>query len=143
MSRCEVSVVLPAFNAAGSIGRAIEGVRAQSMQRWELIFVDDGSSDDTFRAALEAAGGDQRVRLERIEHGGIARALNAGIALARGRLIARMDADDDLYPERLEAQVGFFLTHPAIGVAGSLVEFGGDAAVARGYVEGRDFIMAA
>jgi glycosyltransferase involved in cell wall biosynthesis len=128
-----VSIVLPAHNAADTIGRAVRDVRAQTLERWELILVNDGSTDGTGRAAAAAAAGDPRVRLLHAERGGIVAALNVGVAAARGRFIARMDADDETMPRRLAAQVALLETRPDIGVASSLVEFGGDRAAARGY----------
>jgi glycosyltransferase involved in cell wall biosynthesis len=130
-----VSVVMPAWNAAATVGRAVRGVRAQDFSDWELVVVDDGSTDETCRAVEAAAAGDERVRLVRQAHGGIVTALRTGIAAARAAspFIARMDADDEMFPDRLGAQLAFLESHPDIGVAGSLVEFGGDPVAARGY----------
>jgi O-antigen biosynthesis protein len=113
-----VSVVLPAWNAADCAGRAVRGVLAQSLRDWELIVVDDGSTDETAAAVAAAAGGDARVRVLRRPQGGIVRALEAGMAEARGRFIG------------------------GVGVRGAR-DFVRSRLTARSWVEGRDFIMAA
>jgi glycosyltransferase involved in cell wall biosynthesis len=134
--------VLPAHNAAGSIARAVRSVLAQTFPDFELIVVDDGSTDATSHEAKRAAASDRRLRVLPLEHGGIVRALNAGIASARGRLIARMDADDEMMPRRLEAQAALLAARPDVGVASCLVEFGGDARAAQGYALHVDWLNA-
>lgn len=128
-----VSVVMPVFDAAATVARAVRSVLVQDFADWELVAIDDGSSDGSAAEVGRAAGGDPRVRLVRTVHGGIVAALEAGLAEARGRFIARMDADDEMLPARLGAQVALLEARPEIGVASCLVEFGGDAAAARGY----------
>lgn len=128
-----VSVVLPAYNAARCIGRAVTSILRQDLPDWELIVVDDGSADGTAEAAQAAGRGDARVRLLVVPHGGIVAALNAGLAAARGAVVARMDADDEATPDRLGAQLALLRARPDIGVASCLVEFGGDPIAARGY----------
>lgn len=133
MSAPLVSIVLPAYNAATTIARAVRGVMAQTLSDWELLIIDDGSTDDTVEVVERVGNGDLRVRCLRRAHGGMVDALNAGLAAARGRFIARMDADDEMLPERLAAQVALLEARPEIGVASCLVAFGGEASVARGY----------
>lgn len=137
-----VSVVMPAYDAAATAGRAVRTVLEQTFRDFELIVVDDGSEDDTVREVLAAANGDTRLRVIEIPHGGIVRALGAGIAAARGELIARMDADDEMRPQRLEAQVALLARRPDVGVAGCLVEFGGDRDDACGYALHVDWLNA-
>jgi glycosyltransferase involved in cell wall biosynthesis len=130
-----VSIVLPAYNAAPTIGRAVASVRAQTFSDWELIAVDDGSTDGTREMLEDIARGDPRVRVIGRAHQGVVAALNAGLAAAEGEFIARMDADDEAHPERLAAQVEFLRApeNRDIGLAGCLVEFGGDRAASAGY----------
>lgn len=137
-----ISVVLPVWNGAATVGRAIATIREQTRRDWELIVVDDGSTDGTRAVVEAAAGGDARVRLVAREREGIAGALNAGIAVARGPLIARMDADDEAYPDRLDAQANFLAEerNRDIGLVGCLVEFGGDRATSGGYALHVDWI---
>ena len=95
------SVVMPAFDAAASIGRAVQSVMAQTLGDWELIVVDDGSSDGT--AKLVEGVRDSRVRLLRQPHSGLpAAARNRGIREARGDYVAFLDADDVWCPQKLK-----------------------------------------
>ncbi len=98
----KVSVVLPVFNGAQTIARAMGSILAQSLEDLELIVVDDGSTDDT--ASVVASISDSRIRFEQIEHSGVVVAANHGTSLAKSPLIARMDADDFAYPQKLELQ---------------------------------------
>lgn len=97
-----ISVVIPAFNAAKDIARAIESCLKQTLPPIEILVVDDGSSDDT--AAVVSAFAEP-VRLLRKENGGPASARNLGIGVARGDWIALLDADDEWHPEKLERQL--------------------------------------
>jgi glycosyltransferase involved in cell wall biosynthesis len=108
---------MTAFNAAGTIERAVHSVLAQTYGDLELIVIDDGSTDAT--RARVAAVGDPRLRLLHQENGGIVAAANRGIAEARGRYVARLDADDEALPERFERQVAFLDRHPSIAVVGT------------------------
>ena len=103
-----VSVVIPAYNAEAFAAQAVESLRAQTWQDFEVIAVDDGSEDATaevFRRFPE-------VRLVSVPHGGIARARNAGVSAAGGELIAFVDADDRWLPDKLEKQVSYLDAHP-------------------------------
>lgn len=132
-SRPLVSVLLPVFNAASTVARAIHSIRQQTLADWELIAVDDGSTDGTQELLGALARPEARLRLLARPHAGIVSSLNAGLAEARGRLIARMDADDEAHAERLASQLALLDQRPEVGVAGSLVEFGGDRTHAGGY----------
>lgn len=128
-----VSVLLPVRNGAATVAGAIESIRRQSCTDWELIVVDDGSTDGTGALLGKLAREEPRLRVLSRPQGGIVAALETGLAVARGRFVARMDADDESHLERLAAQVGFLEAHPEVGVVGSLVEFGGDRRTAGGY----------
>lgn len=130
-----VSIVLPVRDAADTIGRAIASVVAQTFSAWELLVVDDGSVDATRAVVKAAAGAEPRIRLLERARDGLVAALNAGLAAARGELIARLDADDESPPERLERQVGFLQApeNQTIGLVSGRVEFGGDATASAGY----------
>lgn len=110
-----VTVLMPVRDGARYLRQAIDSVLAQTYRDFELLIVDDGSTDDS--AAIAASYTDQRIRLAR--NGGAAGltgALNAGIDLARGEFIARMDADDISLPERLARQVAYLEAHPRCAV---------------------------
>ena len=128
-----ISVVLPVRNAAGTIGRAVASVQAQTRPDWELVVVDDGSTDGTRDWLRRAAAADPRLRLIEQPARGLVPALNAGLASARGRYVGRLDADDACHPERLAAQADFLETQPEVGLVSCLVGFGGDRAASAGY----------
>ncbi len=113
-----VSVILPAYNAGRHIGAAIASILAQSFGDFELLVIDDGSADGTVGAVEKFD--DPRIRVLRNDgNRGIVFSLNRGIEEARGRYIARMDADDIARPERLARQVAFMDAHPEVGLCGS------------------------
>lgn len=108
-----VSVVMPLYNYKDFVGRAIESVERQAYRNWELIIVDDGSSDGGADIAKAASMSDSRIRV--IAHDtnrGLASARNTGFAEARGKYISLLDADDEYLPNALEALVGCALKHP-------------------------------
>ncbi len=135
-----ISVVLPVHNAAATVARAVASVQAQTFADWELLAVDDGSTDATRQTLLELAESDPRIRVLDIARAGIVAALNAGLAASTAPFIARMDADDEAYAGRLAAQHDYLLTHPDIGVASCLVDFGGDRAESEGYARHVDWL---
>lgn len=133
-----ISVVLPVHNAVETVRTAVESLEAHHLHAAspgivEVIAVDDGSSDGS-RKLLEAlAAMHPWLHVLPQRHGGIVKALNAGLDAARGRYIARMDADDVSLPGRLAAQREYLDANPDIGVVGGSVEFGGDRVASRGY----------
>jgi glycosyltransferase involved in cell wall biosynthesis len=137
-----ISVVLPVRDGAATLGRALASLRAQTWTDWELIAVDDGSTDATGALLAQAVRDDARVRVLSCEREGIVVALNAGLAAARGEFVARMDADDEAHPERLAAQIALLRERPEIGLAGCLVDFGGDRAANAGYALHVDWLNA-
>lgn len=99
-----VSVVIPVFNRAHTLRRAIESVRMQDVAAWELIVVDDGSTDRG--DDIPESYGDPRIRLIRhATNRGAAAARNTGVQAARGRYVAFLDSDDEWLPGKLRAQV--------------------------------------
>lgn len=115
-----VGVVLPVRDGAATIAIAIESIRRQTYADWELYVLDDGSTDAT--VAIARSFGDPRIRvLVDGRKRGLAARLNQGIELARGRYLARMDADDVAYPERLARQVGFLDAHADVDLLGTRV----------------------
>ena len=96
-----ISIVMPCYNCETSLVRTAECIRAQTVADWELIAVDDGSSDGTGAALDALARADARIRVIHQENGGVSRARNAGMAAARGEWLAFADADDVLPPDAL------------------------------------------
>ena len=123
-----VSVVMPVFNSARYLSEAIDSILNQSFSDFEFIIVDDGSSDASPEILRRYAAKDARIRVITQENKGIVESLNTGCRLARGRYIARMDADDVSLPARLERQFEIFEKNPRFGVIGtsySLIRKGG------------------
>jgi glycosyltransferase involved in cell wall biosynthesis len=104
-----VSVIMPTYNHAECIDVAVRSVLRQSYKAWELIIIDDGSTDDTVAVAKSAAGSDRRVRVLTCSHRGLGRLdeiYNDGLRSARGRYVAILEGDDWWPEDRLEVQMG-------------------------------------
>lgn len=110
-----VSVVIPVFNGAPFVSKAVESVRAQTIKEVEIIVVDDGSTDGT-QAVLAELEKNQCIIWFQQEHGGPARSRNRGIAAARGEFVALLDCDDVWLPDKLEAQLTLMQTRRKVGV---------------------------
>jgi glycosyltransferase involved in cell wall biosynthesis len=115
-----VSVLLPVFNCPAYVGQAVESMLGQTFTDVEVLVIDDGSTDET--SAVLRAYRDRRLRILRQENIGLAATLNRGIALARGKYIARQDQDDWSLPQRLALQVAFMDAHPQCGFVGTWAE---------------------
>lgn len=114
---------MPAYNAGRYLREAIESVLAQSFRDFELFVIDDGSTDDTALITQEFAERDSRVRFLARSHRGIVPAMNEACELAAGDYIARLDADDTAFPDRLERQVSFLDEHPNVVLLGGSMRF--------------------
>ena len=104
-----VSVIMPAYNAERYIAESIQSVLDQSYGNWELVVVDDGSTDKTAETVQRFAAGDSRVNCIFQQNSGQGKARNAGIENSSGSLIAFLDADDLWLREKLERQVQFLI----------------------------------
>ena len=120
-----VSVVIPAYNAEEFLAESVKSVLAQTHDKIEVIVVDDGSTDGTRGVMDRCACLDPRVRPIYREHKGATSTFAAGVELAQGEFIARMDADDLAMPERIAKQLAWMQTN-AVDVCGSQVEMFGD-----------------
>ena len=119
-----VSVLMSVYNGEPYLRQAIESILDQSFADFEFIIVDDGSQDRTWDILREYAARDARIVLIQNEANiGLTRSLNKGLAQARGKYIARQDADDVSLPERLELQVRYLEKSPQVGVLGSWIQF--------------------
>ncbi len=107
-----VSVMMPAYNAERTIQQAIESVLAQTMPDWELIVVDDGSTDATAQRAVALADRDARVKVVRQANGGESAARNTALQHMQGELVSFLDADDFYLPDHLALTVGYLQAHP-------------------------------
>jgi glycosyltransferase involved in cell wall biosynthesis len=105
----KASVIVPTYNRADTIGRAIKSVQTQTFADWELIVVDDGSTDDTVSII---AGMEPRMTVIRQQNRGFAEARNAGIRASTGQYLAFLDSDDEFLPHHLELEIAFLEAFP-------------------------------
>lgn len=117
MKDIKITVLMPCYNAADYIAGAIQSVLAQTFPYFELLIINDGSTDNS--SAIIRSFTDERIVLIEQEQQGVAAALNNGLKHARANYIARFDADDSCFPNRLQEQYNFMLAHPACIVVGS------------------------
>lgn len=116
----KVGVVMPCHNASRYLPEAMDSILAQTYGDFEVVAIDDCSSDDTWSQLQDYSKKDRRVRPFRSsERLGVTRALNMGLLYSRSELVARMDADDVSMPERFEVQVNFMDKNPDIWIVGS------------------------
>ena len=116
-----ISVVLPVYNAERYLREAVDSILAQTFTDFELILINDGSTDGSGDICREYSQNDPRIVLIDRPNGGLVSALNDGIAKARAPLIARMDADDISMPERFACQYAHMMEHPNLAVLGSAI----------------------
>jgi len=118
-----VSILLPVRDAAGTLPDALGSLTRQTATDWECILVDDASRDATAAVARDWAARDRRIVVHRLpEHGGIVAALRCGVSHARGRFLARQDADDISLPTRLETTLARIEPDRSVGAAACGVE---------------------
>jgi glycosyltransferase involved in cell wall biosynthesis len=116
-----VSVLMPCYNAADTLAEALDSLDAQTLVDFEVVIVDDGSTDATRSILANRAARDRRLRLLFQPHGGILAALNAGLKACQADFIARLDSDDKALPHRLERQLAWLVADPAVAVVSCLV----------------------
>jgi len=117
-----ISVAMSVFNGADFLAEAVESILSQSFRDFEFVIVDDGSSDETAEILEGYQRKDRRIRVWRQGNKGLIASLNRACALAQGKFVARMDADDIALSDRLERQVAFMQEHPDIAVVGGAIE---------------------
>ena len=114
MKNPKVSVIIPAYNHERYVGEAIRSVLDQTYREFELIIINDGSTDSTETEILRF--NDDRIRYYSQENRGLSATLNRGIELARGEFFNFLPSDDVFYPEKLEVQLRVFEGNPDLGV---------------------------
>ena len=117
-----VSVLLPVYNAEPYLAAALESILKQDYRRLEIIAIDDGSRDRSLEIMRRYQQADDRITIVSRENRGLIATLNEGLTLAKGDLIARMDADDISYPSRLSRQVSLFQRQPELALCGSGID---------------------
>jgi glycosyltransferase involved in cell wall biosynthesis len=110
----KVSVLMPCYNAAETVEETMQSITAQTYDDFEVVVVDDGSTDTTLEILARWAGEDAKFRVLPLIHGGIIIALNTGLEVCQGEYIARMDADDLMHTERLVKQAAYLDAHPEV-----------------------------
>lgn len=116
-----ISILLPVYNAAPFLSQCLESLGRQTFADYEIVAVDDGSTDDSASLLLRAASQDSRLRVYRSPHRGLIETLNDGLDRCGGQYVARMDADDIAHPRRLELQVAALEAPGAPDIVSSLV----------------------
>lgn len=134
-----VDVMIPAYNAAGTVRETLESVQAQTFTDWRLVIVNDGSTDATGDILAEMAAKDPRIEVYTHANKGIVDSLNVGLSLCTADIIARLDADDLCYPHRLQFQLDYLKHNPdVIGVgAGVLTSMTGTSPLEVSPLSGR------
>lgn len=122
----KVSVILPFFNAEQTLGNAIQSIINQSFTNWELILIDNNSSDRSSQIARSFCEKDTRIKCVHEPRQGVVFAANKGGENAQGTYLARMDADDISYPNRLRSQVAFLDEKEEIGLVSGQVAYVGN-----------------
>jgi glycosyltransferase involved in cell wall biosynthesis len=121
VTRPDASVILPVFNSASYLEAAITSIVEQSFTNFELLLLDDGSSDASLAVLRDFAQRDDRCIVHTRENRGLVRTLNEGIARSRADIIFRMDADDRSHPRRFELQMAYLREHPTCVAVGTEV----------------------
>jgi glycosyltransferase involved in cell wall biosynthesis len=124
---------MPVWNAATTVETAIDSIVTQTEPDWELVAVDDGSTDASLAVLDRCAANDPRIRVIAGVHRGLVATLNTGLDAARAPLVARMDADDITHPERLARQRRHLDAHPEVGLVATRVVLEGNAGRNAGY----------
>lgn len=126
-----VSVITPAYNAEKHIADAIASVRAQTLEDWELIIIDDGSTDDT--ASIVNSVGDSRIQLIQQKNAGVSSARNAGLEVAKGKYLTFLDADDCLPTDALAARARFLAENPDVDIVNGAIQITSSGHLLRNY----------
>ncbi len=135
---CDVSVLMATYNSEAFIIEVVDSILLQAFKGFELIIVDDGSSDSTIE--IIQSYDDHRIKLFQFDHNRL-ETLNKGIDLSQGKYIVRMDHDDVMLPGRIQKQVDFMESNPNVAVCGSWIElFGSETGVIKTSANHEDII---
>jgi len=118
-----VSIIMSAFNAEKYISEAIESVLNQTYKDFEFIIINDGSTDNTGKIIKKYSKLDSRIKYFEQENKGMGESLNFALSLCSNELVARIDADDLMIPNRIERQINFFKKHPEYSVVATFVKY--------------------
>lgn len=130
-----VAILMPFYNAAKTLSETLDSIQDQTLADFELIAVDDGSSDDSVEFVRERMRHDSRITLLQPGRQGVVGAMNSALAYCKRPLVARMDADDIMHPQRLALQSDFLRAHTDIALVGSRVRLFPEQLVQGGFSE--------
>lgn len=136
----QCSILIPFRNAQATLGDAVDSLRSQTFRDWELLLINDGSTDGGGMLADQMAGRDSRIRVMHLPPSGIVTALNIGLEHSESEVIARMDADDLCHPDRLGRQMEVLRSNPEVDLVSCRVAFGGDREAQAGYAAHVDWL---
>ena len=131
-----VSILMPVHNATSTLEETLRSLAEQTFRDYEIVAVENGSTDDSLSMLQKWADRDERIKVVHLDEGNLAKALNHGLTLVKGRYVARMDADDIALPQRLERQVDYLSQHPEVAVCGTqVILWNGDQETKSAYPE--------
>ncbi|HEX5316758.1 MAG TPA: glycosyltransferase family A protein, partial [Candidatus Kapabacteria bacterium] len=125
-----ISIILPTYNRARLVMRAIQSIQAQTFSDWELLIIDDGSRDGTYDFVTTEMNGDKRVRYHYATNRGLAMARNIGLSMSRGNYFTFLDSDDEYLPDHLAIRAEYLRAHPEVELLHGGVEVIGSDMVA-------------
>ncbi len=123
MKKPLITIIVPCFNAQNTIKETIESVLKQTYNNYEILIINDGSTDNSVEVCTNYTHSDDRISIISINNQGVSVARNIGIQHAQGEYIAFLDSDDLWHPKKLEKQIEYLSDHPDVGVCFSKVEF--------------------
>lgn len=123
----DVTVLMAVYNGAKFLREAIDSIVCQSYRDFELLIIDDGSTDETAEILDAYAQQDPRIRIVHQPNVGLAQSPSNGLAMAAGEIIIRMDADDVSAPERIARQLACLTAHPGVAAVGASLQYIGEA----------------
>ena len=129
----DISILLPCYNAGNTLEEALDSLQAQTYSNYEIICINDGSTDNTLEILKQRTKKDPRIVVLNEPHQGVVEAANRGLEACQGEIIIRMDADDRCHPERIEKQRDYMLNQPDLDVVSCLVEGFPPQAVGEGF----------
>lgn len=131
----ELAVLMPFYNAAHTLGETLDTIQNQTLEAFTLIAVDDGCDDDSAEIVRERMSHDGRIRLILPGRQGVVGAMNSALAHCDSPIVARMDADDLMEPQRLQKQLAFLQQNPDIDLVGSRVSLFPEELILDGFHE--------
>lgn len=136
-----ISILLPVFNAENTLEKCLQSIQGQTYTHFEVVVVDDGSADQTSTILSQFAQQDPRIQIfPLLKNAGIVNALNEGLKHCQGKWVARMDADDLMYPDRLEKQLLYMQQHSDVDILGARIKlFRTDAELTAGQIQYQDW----